>query len=104
MVLKEPSCSLILFSLLSWRMVFTLKKTATAFLKRYQSEKCCSSFDTVATGAGSVIAVAKALTCFWTSGSSVESSPNDGGCTGHSSSGCHRNCVPLTSAVVLSVF
>jgi len=95
-VVEGPCFSLILLSLLSWRMDFTLKNTATAFFKRYQSEKYCNSFATVDVGEGSVTVVTKAFTRFLTSGSSLEISPRDGGFSGQSFSGCHRKFGPLS--------
>ena len=75
-------------------MAFTLKNTAKAYFKRYQSEKCWNSFVTVDAGEGSMIVVAQAFTCFLTSGSSLEISPKDDGCSGQSFSGSHRNFGP----------
>ena len=93
---EGPCCSLILLSLLSCRMVFTLKNTATAFFKRYQSEKCWNSFVMVDVGDRSVVVVTQAFTCLLISGSSLEISPSDDGCVGQSLSGCHRNLGPLS--------
>ena len=101
---EGPCCSLILLSLLSCRMVFTLKNTATAFFKRYQSEKYWNSFVMVDAGDRSVVVVTQAFTCLLISGSSLEISPSDDGCVGQSYgflqfptiSGCHRNLGPLS--------
>ena len=49
------------------------------------------SFDIVDKGVGFVIVAAQTFTCFLISGSSLEILPKDGGCCGHSCSGCHRN-------------
>ena len=76
-VAEGTCCSLILFSLLCWRMVFTLKNTATAFFWRHQSEKCWNSFVTVDAGDGSVIVVTHYCQAF--SGSSLQTSPSDDG-------------------------
>lgn len=85
--------SLFIFhSILSLRTDFILMYTATALFKRYQSEKCCSNVDTVATGAGSTTAVAKTSICFLTSGSSVQISPKDRGCAGHAFSSPVNQC------------
>lgn len=71
MVLIEPCFALILFILLSWKMGFTFKNTAMVVFKRYQSEKCWSSFVTVDVGVGSVIVITQAFTFSLTSGSSL---------------------------------
>ena len=42
-----------------------------------------------------MIVVAQTFTCFLISGSSLQNSPNDGACCGHSFSGCHRNAGPI---------
>ena len=71
-------------------------KTATAFFRRYQLEKCRSSLDTVDTAVGLTIAVAQTFTRSFTSTSSFGISPKHVGCAGHSFSSCHKNLDPFT--------